>query len=66
MAAYTREKGTHNKTQDPQAAAEKRTAIDYMSPSTTRLLYNRNSLKKCACNRPALRNLLERDNGSEL
>ena len=66
LAAYTREQDIYNKTLDSQAAAEKRTAVAYKSPSTTRFLYNRDLLLTCARNRPALRNLLERDNGSEL
>jgi len=44
----------------------KQTAVAYVMPSTIRFLYNLELLLTCVRNRPALRNVLERDNGSEL
>lgn len=38
----------------------------YASPSSTRFFYNRDLLLRCVRNRPALRNILERGNGSEI
>lgn len=66
LAAYSKEEDLYNHAFPPGAASEKRTAVAFKSPSTTRFLYNRDLLQTCVRNRPALRNLIERDNGSEL
>lgn len=66
LAAYNLEKSLYNQTLSSEAASEKRTAVAYLTPSTTRFLYHRDLLSACVRNRPAPRNLLERNNGSEL
>lgn len=66
LAAHNLEKSLYNQTLSSEAASEKRTAVAYLTPSTTRFLYHRDLLSACVRNRPALRNLLERNNGSEL
>lgn len=66
LAAYSREKDIYNRTLDEGAAHEKRTAAAYVSPCATRFMYNRDLLRACVRNRPALRNLLERNGWTEL
>jgi len=66
LASYEAAKDAYNKLLPTDAAAKKQTAVAYVMPSGTRFLYNRELLLTCARNRPALRNVLERDNGAEL
>lgn len=66
LAEYTLEKAAYNKSLGLDGAAEKRTAVAYVNQCATRFLYTRDLLLACVRNRPALRNLLERNNGAEL
>jgi len=66
LAAYEAAKDLYNKSLPADAAAKKQTAVSYVTPSATRFLYNRDLLAACVRNRPALRNILELNNGAEL
>jgi len=66
LAAYTAAKDSFNRQQPPGAAAEKQTAVEYPKPCSTRFLFTRDLLVTCARNRPALRNLVECNNGAEV
>jgi len=66
LAAYKAAKDSFNRQQPPGAAAEKQTAVEYPKRGSTRFLFTRDQLVACARNRPALRNLVECNNGAEV
>jgi len=66
LASYEAAKDAYNKLSPTDTAAMKQTAVAYVMPSAIRFLYNIELLLTCARNQPALRNVLERDDGSEL
>jgi len=66
LAAYDAAKFRYNKSLPEDAASKKQTAVSYVTPSATRFLYNRDLMAACARNRPALRTILELNNGAEV
>jgi len=66
LTAYKAAKDLYNMSFPADAAAKKRTAVSYVTLSTTRLLYNRYLLAVYVRNSSALRNILEMDKRAEL
>lgn len=65
LAAYKQAKNQDNAILSVEVAAEKRTAVAYLTPSTRIFANHRDLLSACVRTRPAQRNILERANGTE-